>query len=137
MISKDVIFDEKSILERSGSTNGYEKVKVDSGGLLEADGMQSIFTYRSIPVEVELGRRELTQVEDQYGEPTVQVEVEEEPQTSGQRNMSVGVALHKTQHTIRRPIRYGINEAISYALITANEDPENYIEAMESEDHES
>ena len=51
--------------------------------------------------------------------------------------MPVGVALHKPQQTIRRSFRYGIGEAICYALITANGDPENYAEAMESEDHDS
>ena len=51
--------------------------------------------------------------------------------------MPVGVALHKSQRSIRRLVRYGIDEVISYALITANGDPENYAEAMESEDHDS
>ena len=60
MISRDVIFDEKSILERSGSIRGSKKMKVDSGDLSEVDGMQSTSTYRGILVEVELGRRELT-----------------------------------------------------------------------------
>ena len=65
------------------------------------------------------------------------MEVQEEPQTSDGRNAPVGVALHKPQCTIRRPIRYGIDESISYALITANGDPKNYAEATESEDHKS
>ena len=62
--------------------------------------------------------------------------MQEQPQTLG-RDVPLGVALHKAQHTIRRPVRYGIDEVISYALITANGDLENYAEVMESEDHDS
>ena len=116
---------------------GSEKVKTDSGDMSEADGMQSISTYRGVPVEVELSRRYLTQVEDQHGEPAIQMQVQEQSQTSGGRNSSVGVALYKPQYTIRRPIRYGIDEAISYALITTNGDPKNYAKAMENNDKES
>ena len=76
-------------------------------------------------------------MEDQHGEPAIQMEVQKEPQTSGGRNAPVEVALHKPQHTIRRPIKYGIDEAISYALITANRDPKTYVGAMKSEDQES
>ena len=62
--------------------------------------------------------------------------MQEQPQTSG-RDVPVGVALHKPQRTIWRSIRYGIDEVIFYALITTNGDPENYAEAMKSEDHDS
>ena len=79
MISRDVIFDEKSILERSESIEGSGDVKVNSGDLSEVDGMQSTSTYMGAPIEVELSRRRLTQVEDQHEDPTIQMEVQEQP----------------------------------------------------------
>ena len=38
----------------------------------------------------------------------------------------IGVALHKPKRTIRQPDRYGFEETLSYALVTANEDPYTY-----------
>lgn len=49
----------------------------------------------------------------------------------------VEVALHKTKHTIHKPVRFGIDKTISFALITTNGDPESYKEAMKSLNHES
>ena len=48
-----------------------------------------------------------------------------------------GVALHKLKRTVRKSVRYGIDETISYTLITSNEDSETFEEAMESLDWES
>ena len=78
IISRDVIFDEKSILKRSGISE-TRKMKVNSGGQSEIDDMQSTSTYRSIPVEVELGRKVLSQIENSHGGPTIQTDVQEQP----------------------------------------------------------
>ena len=64
VISRHVIFDERSILEWSGSIDGVGEVKMDSGDQAQADGMQSTSTYRSVPIEIELDKTHLTQVED-------------------------------------------------------------------------
>ena len=117
--------------------NRTKKIKISSDSQSEIDDMQSTSTYKSVPVEVELGMRMFNQMKDQHKEPAIQVDVQKQPQTSGRSNVLVGVALHKPQHTVRRLVRYGIDEVISYALITINRDPENYTEAMKSEDHES
>ena len=60
VISRDVIFDEKSILERPRSSDGAGELKMDSGAQSQANDMQSTSTYRSISIEVELGRRDFT-----------------------------------------------------------------------------
>ena len=44
---------------------------------------------------------------------------------------------NKPKCTIRKLVRYGIDETISYALIIANGDLEIFEEAMESSDRES
>ena len=48
----------------------------------------------------------------------------------------IGVALHKPKRTIRQSDRYGFEETLSYALVTANGDPYTYQEAIESQDRE-
>ena len=40
--------------------------------------------------------------------------------------IDIGVALHKPKRTIRQPDRYGFEEMLSYALVTANGDPYTY-----------
>ena len=65
------------------------------------------------------------------------MEVHEEPQISGGRDTPLGVALYKPQRTIRRSVRYDIDEMVSYALITINGDPDTFVEAMESLNRES
>ena len=110
---------------------------MDSGNQSQIEGIQSTSTYGSVPIEVELSKRCSTQVEDRHGEPAIQMEVQEKPQTSDGRNSPVGVALHKLQHTNRKSVRYGIDEVVSYALITANGDLEVFEEAMKSPDRES
>ena len=94
MISRKFIFDEKSILRRSG-IDGTRKIKVNSDGQSENDDMQITSTYRSIPIEVELGRKILSQIKNQYGGLIVQTDMQEQPQTSD-RDVLVGVALHKS-----------------------------------------
>ena len=47
------------------------------------------------------------------------------------------MALHKPKCTIRKSVRHGIDETISYALITANGDSETFEEVMESPNRES
>ena len=78
VISRDVIFDEKSILRRF-EINETRETKVNSGGQSENDGMQVTSTYRSVPVEVELGKKVLSPIENWYDGPTVQIDVQEQP----------------------------------------------------------
>ena len=47
------------------------------------------------------------------------------------------MALHKLKCTVHKPVRYGTDEMIFYALIIANNDPETFEEAMESFDRDS
>lgn len=42
----------------------------------------------------------------------------------------VGVALNKPKTHVKKPVRYGIDETISYALVVAGEAPESYVDAM-------
>ena len=44
----------------------------------------------------------------------------------------IGVALHKPKRTIKQSDRYGFEETLSYALVTANGDLYLYLEAIES-----
>ena len=53
------------------------------------------------------------------------------------QDIARGVALYKPKCIVHKSIRYGIDKMISYALITANGDPETFEEVMESLDRES
>lgn len=54
--------------------------------------------------------------------------VEEPPQEEAPTPVPRGVALSKPK---RNPVRYGIDETISYALVTACDGPSNVREALE------
>lgn len=45
-----------------------------------------------------------------------------------------GVAPHREKRAIKKPIRYGIDESISYALVVAGEAPGSYEEAIGGEE---
>ncbi len=60
-----------------------------------------------------------------------------EPQIFCLRNLVRGVAPHKQKRIIFKPVRYGTDETISYALITANGDLEIFEDAIESSERES
>ena len=81
-----------------------------------------------------MGRHGYTPMEDQRGEQSIQEEVQRQPQATNLQDIARGVALHKPKCTVRKPVRYGIDETISYALITSNGDPETFEDAMESLD---
>ena len=66
---------------------------------------------------------ERTRMDDRGGE------VQQE--RAGSRT-DIGVALHKPKKTIRQSDRYGFEETLSYALVTANGDPYTYQEAIMS-----
>lgn len=101
-----------------------------------------------VQFQVELGRHVPTHVVDQQGEPSVQDEEEIQPESNqeqgvspgvsqpAQKHLPRGVALQKSKRTIRKPVRYGFDNHISYALVAACEAPETYQEAMESPEKE-
>ena len=71
-------------------------------------------------------------MEEQRGGTSDQEDVQEEPENVDLQDNLRGVALHKPKRNIQKPVRYGIDETISYALISASGDPETFEEAMDS-----
>ena len=66
-------------MKRFGSTSETREMKVNGGGQLEIDDIQSTSTYRSVPIKMELGRIVLSQIENQHRGLTVQIDVQEQP----------------------------------------------------------
>ncbi|XP_038975178.1 uncharacterized protein LOC120106276 [Phoenix dactylifera] len=137
-ISRNGIFDEESILKKSGFADEAEKAGQGSSGQHSLVGdISSNSTSKRVSFEIEFGRHVSTHVKDQLGEPSVQKEVQVEPQSFGLRDLVRKIAPHRPKRIIYKPVRYGIDETISYALITANGDPETFEEAMESSERKS
>ena len=72
MVSRDVIFDEKSILERAGNRDEGAIVKLSSSDSpSQVEDRPSNSSEKSVTVEVELGRKNLLEMKDRKGKSTV------------------------------------------------------------------
>ena len=131
IISRDVTFDEESVLQRrAGMEEQQEQEEVQQGaaGQLTSLILPLVGTTGGHDIQVEhlpkvSPQVERTQIDDRGGE------VQQERAGS---KTDIGVALHKPKRTIRQPDRYGFEETLSYAPMTVNGDPYTYQEAIES-----
>ena len=79
MVSRDVIFDEKSILERAENGDEGAAMKLSSSdSSSQVEDRPSTSSGKSVTVEVELGRKDVLEMKDKKGKSVVQsVEVQE------------------------------------------------------------
>ena len=79
MVSRDVIFDEKSILERVGNGDKGAAIKLSSSdSSSQVEDRPSASSEKSVTVEVELGRKDFLEIKDKKEKSEVQsVEVQE------------------------------------------------------------
>jgi hypothetical protein len=106
VISRDVVFDENSMLK---STRGKEQQGPES----------SNSDKQMVQVELE------TPVQDNTSHGT-------ETSTSGIEQYH-SIATDRPRHTIRPPIRYSFEDIVSYALIISSGDPTTFQEAVNSD----
>ena len=89
-------------------------------------------TSRGLGIQVEHSPKVSSQVERaQMDERSLEIQQEQ----AGLR-IDIGVVLHKPKRNVRQSKRYNFEETVSYTLMTANEDPYTYKEAIESQDRE-
>jgi hypothetical protein len=111
IISRDVVFDEASMLKDKQVLQGKLADKENSGVQVEFNE----------PVEFE----EKQQSDDDVVEP-------DDPPTTDEQQRSL--ATDRPRRSIRAPQRYGFEDMISFALITSSGDPCSFKEAVSSPD---
>ena len=95
MVSRDVIFDEKSILERAKNRDEGAAIKLSSSdSSSQGEDRPSTSSEKSITVEVELGRKDLLEMKDRKEKSAIQsMEVQEQSQQEVLQETTRGVAF--------------------------------------------
>ncbi len=114
VISRDVVFDEKSMLK---STQSLEEQKPESKD----------FNKQLVQVEIE------SQAED-ISTQSLETPSSEEQASSSREQQHQSLASGRTKRIIKPPTRYGFEDLVSYALVTSSGDPVTFQEAISSQE---
>ena len=126
VISRDVTFDESSILQSRDGTDTQQGLQE-----VEHGNTSQMTSYTVVPFASGPGGFEIQVERTDRGDRSQGVQHD-----TAEQGTDTGITQHKPKRNVRPPVRYGFEDSLSYALVTANGDPYTYEEAMESRDRD-